>query len=447
MAVVSRGGPARGSGRVGSAPGAGGAVEQAAGAPRAGAVVAAGAAAADQAAVARGPAAVAVQPAGLWAEFRAAPYAHPQIPYVALAGYQGGNPCFPRHPARANAVHYGARPDGSADSAPAINRALGEVGESGGGTVLLPPGTYRIDDVITLGWSNTTLRGAGSGATTLHATASLTDLIGPYGSRYGGDKSSWSWAGGLVWMCPADRYRALTDAIRTRLWPFEGWTGNSRDEFTELARITAETPQGGHSVSVDDPARLRPGDRVLVRYADDPGHGLLAHIAGDIEGAAAYDWSYKTKLLSYLLYEWPTRRTAPSCTGSTSRACPRTTSGPAAGWRWAPSTPTGACPSPASAPRSPSPTTAGTAATTPPALSTAPASPTGTSPSPTAGPTASASTTRRRAARPSPSPRSPPSDQIDVPDFDGPLDSRLESYGTPGGEPRNLYEAQRRLLP
>jgi hypothetical protein len=259
---------------------------------------------------------------GLWAEFRATPYTHPQIPYVALAGYEGGTPCFPRHPVRANALHYGARPGGtpmrrslslgggSADSAAAINRALREVGEAGGGTVLLPPGTYRIDDVITVGWSNTTLRGAGSGATTLYATASLTDLIGPYGSRYGGDKSSWSWAGGLVWMCPADRYRTLTDAIRAKAWPFEGWTGNSRDEFAELARITAETPQGGRSVTVDDPSRLRRGDRVLVQYADDPGHGLLAHMAGDVEGTAAYVWSDKTKLLSYVPYEWPARVTA-----------------------------------------------------------------------------------------------------------------------------------------
>jgi hypothetical protein len=36
--------------------------------------------------------------------------------------------------------------------------------------------------------------------------------------------------------------------------------------------------------------------------------------------------------------------------------------------------------------------------------------------------------------------------QIDVPDFTGPLHSRLESYGSPGALPVNLYEAQRELL-
>jgi hypothetical protein len=37
-------------------------------------------------------------------------------------------------------------------------------------------------------------------------------------------------------------------------------------------------------------------------------------------------------------------------------------------------------------------------------------------------------------------------DQIDVPDFTGPLNSRLELYGTTDVvRPRNLYDAQREL--
>ncbi|MFI0943862.1 glycosyl hydrolase family 28-related protein [Streptomyces sp. NPDC021020] len=257
--------------------------------------------------------------AALWEEIRTRPYTHPQIPYVALAGCGGGARAFPRHPVMANALDFGADPSGAADSAPAINRALREVGESGGGTVLLPPGTYRVDDVILVGWSHTTLRGAGSDRTTLRATASLTDLVGRYGSRYGGDKSSWSWAGGLVWMCPADRHRALTTAIRAAAWPFEGWTGNLRDEAVELARVTELSPQGGWQATLDDVSRVRAGDRVLVQYGERYGAGpaaaagcdaLLAHIAGDIPGAAAYDWADKTKLVSYLPYEWPAVITA-----------------------------------------------------------------------------------------------------------------------------------------
>ncbi|MEW1863093.1 glycosyl hydrolase family 28-related protein [Streptomyces sp. NPDC088194] len=244
---------------------------------------------------------------GMWAEFAANPYAHPQIPYVAQAGCADGATDFPRRQLRARVEEFGARADGTADAAPAINRALREVGESGGGAVLLGPGTYRIDDVVQVGWSGTTLRGAGSGRTTLYATRPLEEIVGGYGSRYGGDKSSWSWAGGLVWMCPAARYRELTGAIRERDWPFEGWTGNRRTDFEPLARVTTQSRQGSWSVRVDDPSSLRAGDRVLLQYADTPSHGLLRHMAGDVPGAAAYDWSDKTKLLSYLPYEWPVR--------------------------------------------------------------------------------------------------------------------------------------------
>src|ERR1700738_472124 len=76
------------------------------------------------------PAGASQGPPGLWEEFTATPYTHPQIPYVAQAGFDGGSDRFPRHPVRANVLHYGAAPDGSADAAPAINRALREVGEA-----------------------------------------------------------------------------------------------------------------------------------------------------------------------------------------------------------------------------------------------------------------------------------------------------------------------------
>ncbi|MEU1620661.1 glycosyl hydrolase family 28-related protein [Streptomyces sp. NPDC005722] len=243
----------------------------------------------------------------LWAEFARAPYTHPQIPWVGQAGHAGGSRHFPRRPVRADVRRYGARPDGSADAAPAINRAIEHVGASGGGTVLVPAGTYRIDDVVRLGHSGVTLRGAGSGATVLRAGRSLTEIIGPYGSRYGGTKSAWSWAGGLVWVCPTDRYRTLTDAIRAQDWPFEGWTGNRRDEWRPLARITGGARRGDRTVTVDTAGALRPGDRVMLRLSDPDDHSLLDHMAGDVEGTAAYDWSDKSKVLSYVPYEWPVR--------------------------------------------------------------------------------------------------------------------------------------------
>lgn len=245
----------------------------------------------------------------LWREFTETPYTHPQIPYVARAGAHSGARRLPRPKVVANVRDFGARPDGTTDAAPAINRALADAGRRGGGTVVIPPGRYRIDDVIRMAHDNVVLRGAGSTRTTLHATKNLTELIGPYGSRYGGDKSSWSWAGGLIWLCPQARWESLTEAIKAKAWPFEGWTGNSRDEWDTLT-TTAPARRGDRTLKVTDTSGLHKGDLVLLRLADDADHTLLKHMAGDGPGPEAYTWDDKTKLTSYVPYEWPVRITS-----------------------------------------------------------------------------------------------------------------------------------------
>ncbi|MFF4802650.1 glycosyl hydrolase family 28-related protein [Streptomyces sp. NPDC001351] len=242
----------------------------------------------------------------IWREFTRTPFTHPQIPYVGRSGFLRGAARFPRRPAAADIRDYGAEADGSTDCAPAINRALAAAGSAGGGTVTIPPGTFRIDGLIHIGYDNVVLRGAGSGRTTLYATKSLTELIGVYGSRYGGTKSAWSWAGGLIWLAPQARWESLVAAIRAQAWPFEGWTGNRRDEWEPLTTVEPAR-QGDWTVTVADPSRLRPGRLVLLRIADDAGHTLLQHMSGGGPGPAAYYWQDKTKLLSYVPYEWPVR--------------------------------------------------------------------------------------------------------------------------------------------
>ncbi|MEU9977324.1 glycosyl hydrolase family 28-related protein [Streptomyces sp. NPDC051014] len=241
----------------------------------------------------------------LWREFTRAPFTHPQIPYVGRAGAAR----IRRLPVVADVRAFGAVADGVTDCAPAINRAIAAAARAGGGTVTIPPGTFRIEGLILLGYDNVVLRGAGSGRTTLYATKNLTELIGPYGSRYGGTKSAWSWAGGLIWLAPKARWDSLTAAIRAQDWPFEGWTGNKRDEWEPLTPINPAR-RGQWTITVTDPSRLRPGGLVLLRVADDAGHTLLQHMSGDGPGPAAYYWEDKTKLLSYVPYEWPVRVTA-----------------------------------------------------------------------------------------------------------------------------------------
>ncbi|MEU9986315.1 glycosyl hydrolase family 28-related protein [Streptomyces sp. NPDC048045] len=244
----------------------------------------------------------------LWREFTRTPFTHPQIPYVGRAGHRAGTRRLPRPRTVADVTDHGAVPDGTTDCAPAINRAIAAAARAGGGAVTIPPGTFRIDGLIHIGASNVVLRGAGSGRTTLYATKNLTELIGVYGSRYGGDKSAWSWAGGLIWLAPQARWDSLTAAVKAQAWPFEGWTGNRRDEWTALTAVEPAR-RGEWSVTVADPSALHPGRLVLLRLADDQAHTLLQHMAGDGPGPASYRWDDKTKLLSYVPYEWPVRIT------------------------------------------------------------------------------------------------------------------------------------------
>ncbi|MGY5114445.1 glycosyl hydrolase family 28-related protein [Streptomyces sp. 900105755] len=241
----------------------------------------------------------------LWREFRRTPFTHPQIPYVGRAGAAR----IRRLPVVADVRAYGAVADGVTDCAPAINRAIAAAARAGGGTVTIPPGTFRIDGLVHIGHDNVVLRGAGSGRTTLYATKNLTELIGPYGSRYGGTKSAWSWAGGLIWLAPKPRWDSLVAAIKAQAWPFEGWTGNKRDEWEQLTPVEPAR-QGDRTVTVTDPSGLRPGRLVLLGIADDTAHTLLQHMSGGGPGPASYYWEDKTKLLSYVPYEWPVRVTA-----------------------------------------------------------------------------------------------------------------------------------------
>ncbi|MEU7664761.1 glycosyl hydrolase family 28-related protein [Streptomyces lincolnensis] len=259
-------------------------------------------------AAAVGPVAARADVPLLWREFNRTPFTHPQIPYIGRAGCRGGATRLSRPRVFADVRDFGAVADGRTDSAPAINRALAAAGRAGGGTVTLPPGTFRIDDVIRVGHSNVVLRGAGSGRTTLYATRNLTELIGAYGSRYGGDKSGWSWAGGLIWLAPEARWTSLVAAIRAKAWPFEGWTGNRRDQWRTLTPL-APARQGSWTVRVADASSLRTGALVLLRLTDDADHTLLQHMCGDGPGPAAYVWDDKTKLTSYVPYEWPVRIT------------------------------------------------------------------------------------------------------------------------------------------
>ncbi|MDT7785960.1 MAG: hypothetical protein QOF58_4379, partial [Pseudonocardiales bacterium] len=242
----------------------------------------------------------------LWTEFTSQPFTHPRIPHVAQAGYRlGAAP--PHPPARFDVTDFGARGDGRHDSADAINRAVAEAGRSGGGCVQIPPGRYLLEDVLRISHGDVVLRGAGSAETTLVWRTPLEDLVGVSKSRYGGESSAWSWSGGLIWVCAAERLDRLTHDIRRGSWPREGWIDRGTAAQQHLAGVRLPARRGDFAVTVDRPDELKPGQRVVLLWHDCDQHSLLKHICGDVEAAATYPWQEKSKLLSYLPYAWPVR--------------------------------------------------------------------------------------------------------------------------------------------
>jgi len=84
------------------------------------------------------------------------------------AGYHRGEKELPRPDSQVlDVTTYGADPTGVADSTAAIQKAIDEAGERGGGVVFLPAGTYRVapqgEDTwaLRINRSNIVLRGAG----------------------------------------------------------------------------------------------------------------------------------------------------------------------------------------------------------------------------------------------------------------------------------------------
>jgi hypothetical protein len=70
---------------------------------------------------------------------------------------------------------------GVAPASAPLNLVLDQVEAQGGGVVFLPPGIYRNDSLIRVG-DNTTLLGAGRGATVIRSDTEVTGFAGAYGA-------------------------------------------------------------------------------------------------------------------------------------------------------------------------------------------------------------------------------------------------------------------------
>lgn len=240
----------------------------------------------------------------LLSQWAAAPGTHPLVADVSRAGYRLGAR-LPRGRVVARVTDFGAKADGATDCAPAFNAALKQAGERGGGVVLVPPGTYLLHAPVFVHWSNVVLRGAGREQTILHFTRTLDDSYRQ--NRQANGNSRWSWTGGQIWFIAQER-RARSEA--------EDFAGSEGWLLGESLATVAAAARGQRTLMVDDTARLKAGDLVVLESDNPPDASLLKHLAGDIPGAQTYDWPRRAPQLTtgsggqYIQYasvQWPVR--------------------------------------------------------------------------------------------------------------------------------------------
>ena len=266
-------------------------------------------------------------PAGLWAGVHRHPV-HPSADPVRRPGRiprRGAN--FPRHPVRASVLHYGALPDGSADAAPAINRAIAAVGERGGGTVLHAAGHVpdRRRDPDRLEQHRAARRGQRSHHAVRDQEPHRADrrLRQPLRRRQ------------VVLVLGGRPHLALPAGPLGhphRRDPGEGLALRGLDR--QQARRVADADHRHRRAARADRHRRRRLGAAARRTRTAPARRrrrgtLLEHMSGGGPGPEAYHWDDKTKLTSYVPYEWPVRVTS-AATGSPSSA--RSPSTPGCVW-------------------------------------------------------------------------------------------------------------------
>ena len=237
----------------------------------------------------------------LWSEYAAAPNTNPNIPNCSYAGYQRGEAPLPKPKVVANVKNTGAMGDGQADDTEAFAKAI-ELAKSGGGAVMVPEGTYRIDGMIQLKYSGVVLRGEGRGKTVLDFRNSLANT---QGAQVADGKSIWSWSGGLVWIGPADTFDASG-----KLGDVDQSAGQPKWEFwrpgAEVAAVSAPAKTGDLTVKVVSAGSLKPGMLVLMTW-DNPGdYSLLKHIAGH-KTMDGYTWNTASWITppATTEFQWP----------------------------------------------------------------------------------------------------------------------------------------------
>jgi hypothetical protein len=202
--------------------------------------------------------------AELWTQFRRAPYTHPNLPNVSFAGYRFSERPLPEPAVVANVRIEGAKGDGQADDTAAFKAAIAKAIAAHGGAILVPAGTYKLSEVITLTTPGLVLRGEGQDKTILAFSKPVSQMV---------PGVSGAWFGGAIWISP--------DKPQPEINP---------QPAANTVAVTRPAKQGDFSVEVADAGKLTPLIGKMVQLAWRGDLSLCRHIAGH-PSLDAFNWS------------------------------------------------------------------------------------------------------------------------------------------------------------
>lgn len=178
-----------------------------------------------------------------------------RLPDFSFAGYQFGEFEPPRVEIACSVMDFGAVGDGEQDDTQAFKDAIEQTGS---GAIFVPPGRYKITDILWIEKPHVVLRGAGPEASVLFCPIPL-ETIRPNMSATteGRPTSNYSWSGGMVWI-------------------------KGKYDHAELSPITSPAQRGDVWLAVESSRGIDAGDVVLVAIQDDSEKTLVDYLySGD----------------------------------------------------------------------------------------------------------------------------------------------------------------------
>jgi len=178
-----------------------------------------------------------------------------RLPDFSHAGYHEGERPLPTVRPRLSVKAFGAKGDGKRDDTQAF---IDAIAKAKSGAIYVPPGRYKITNIIEIRKSNVVLQGAGPEKTTLYFPKYLNDIKPNWGATTSGRRTSnYSWSGGFIRV--------------------QGSYGSRR-----LATVAASAKRGDTILTLSSGGGIRPGQRIEIRQRDTKDNSLARHLySGD----------------------------------------------------------------------------------------------------------------------------------------------------------------------